>query len=91
MHNLMVTGGAGFIGSYLIDRLMEEDGKVSAYDNLVSGKIEWIEHHMSKENFRFQSRLGNSTIFKIASCPIEDFSNGPVCTQRCSSLIPGIS
>ena len=46
---------------------------------------------MSKENFRFQSRLGNSTILEIASCPIEDFSNSPVCTQRCSSLIPGIS
>ena len=53
MTNHFITGGAGFIGSYLIDRLMEEDGQVTAYDNLVSGKIEWIEHHMSKENFRF--------------------------------------
>ena len=48
-----VTGGAGFIGSHLVDRLMEEDNRVTVYDNLVSGKREWIKHHLSKENFSF--------------------------------------
>lgn len=51
--NYFITGGAGFIGSHLVDRLMEEGGKVAVYDNLVSGKKEWIEHHLSKKNFRF--------------------------------------
>ena len=48
-----VTGGAGFIGSHLVDRLMSEGNKVTVYDSLVSGRKEWIEHHMSKDNFRF--------------------------------------
>jgi len=48
-----VTGGAGFIGSHLVDRLMAEGGIVTVYDNLVSGRKEWIEHHLGKEGFRF--------------------------------------
>ena len=48
-----VTGGAGFIGSHLVDRLMEESNKVTVYDNLVSGRREWIAHHFDKKGFRF--------------------------------------
>ena len=48
-----VTGGAGFIGSHVVDRLMDEGGIVTVYDNLVSGKREWIEHHLGKEGFCF--------------------------------------
>jgi UDP-glucose 4-epimerase len=48
-----VTGGAGFIGSHLVDRLMDEGNVVTIYDNLVSGRKEWIKHHFGKENFRF--------------------------------------
>ncbi len=46
-----VTGGAGFIGSHLVDRLMEHN-KVTAYDNLTSGKKEFIEHHFGKDDFQ---------------------------------------
>ncbi len=49
----MVTGGAGFIGSHIVDRLMSEGHEVVVYDNLSSGKKEFVEHHMGKENFRF--------------------------------------
>jgi len=52
-NNYFVTGGAGFIGSHLVDQLMEEGGKVTVYDNLVSGKREWIEQHLGKSGFRF--------------------------------------
>ena len=48
-----VTGGAGFIGSHLVDRLMAEGNKVTVYDNLVSGNKGWIEHHLGQETFRF--------------------------------------
>jgi UDP-glucose 4-epimerase len=47
-----VTGGAGFIGSHLVDRLIKE-GDVTVYDNLSSGKIEFISHHFGKTNFDF--------------------------------------
>ena len=53
MTDYFVTGGARFIGSHLVDRLMEEGNKVTVYDNLVSGRREWIEHHFTKNNFRF--------------------------------------
>jgi len=48
-----VTGGAGFIGSHLVDRLMAEGKTVTVYDNLVSGKKKDIAHHLGKPNFRF--------------------------------------
>ncbi len=48
-----ITGGAGFIGSYLIDRLRQEGNTVTVYDNLSSGRKEWIEPHIGKEGFQF--------------------------------------
>ncbi|RLC70504.1 MAG: UDP-glucose 4-epimerase [Chloroflexi bacterium] len=51
--NHFVTGGAGFIGSRLVDRLMEEGNGVTVYDNLSSGRKEWIEHHLGRDGFRF--------------------------------------
>lgn len=53
MTQCFVTGGAGFIGSHLVDRLVTEDSRVTIYDNLVSGKKQWIEHHIGKKNFQF--------------------------------------
>jgi UDP-glucose 4-epimerase len=48
-----VTGGAGFIGSYLTDRLVKENKYVTIYDNLSSGKLGFIKHHLNEENFNF--------------------------------------
>ncbi|MFC1904350.1 NAD-dependent epimerase/dehydratase family protein [Chloroflexota bacterium] len=48
-----VTGGAGFIGCHLVDRLMDEGSIVTVYDNLASGRREWIEHHLEKQGFCF--------------------------------------
>ena len=50
---VLVTGGAGFIGSHLVDRLMADGKSVTVYDNLSSGRREWIEHHSPKRRFRF--------------------------------------
>ena len=48
-----ITGGAGFIGSHLVDRLVREGNIVTVYDNLVSGRKEDVKHHTGKEGFRF--------------------------------------
>ena len=44
----LVTGGAGFIGSHLIDRLVERGDDVIVLDNLSSGKEEFLAHHSSQ-------------------------------------------
>jgi UDP-glucose 4-epimerase len=48
-----VSGGAGFIGSHLVDRLLEHGHHVTVFDNLTSGKREYIESHLEKHHFNF--------------------------------------
>src|SRR3954463_6576800 len=49
----VVTGGAGFLGSHLSDRLLAEGHKVIAIDNLITGNLANIEHLSGNENYRF--------------------------------------
>ena len=53
MDKYFITGGAGFIGSHLVDRLMSEGNRVTVYDNLISGKKEDIDHHLGEADFQF--------------------------------------
>jgi UDP-glucose 4-epimerase len=53
MEHILVTGGAGFIGSHLVDRLVEKGYFVRVFDNLSSGSLKNIEKHIGKENFEF--------------------------------------
>jgi len=43
---ILVTGGAGFIGSHIVDRLVRDGYRVRVVDNLSSGRIENIKHHL---------------------------------------------
>jgi dTDP-glucose 4,6-dehydratase len=49
----VVTGGAGFLGSHLTDRLLAEGHRVIAIDNLVTGHLTNIEHLAGNQNYRF--------------------------------------
>lgn len=49
----IVTGGAGFIGSHLCERLLKEKNEVLCIDNLGSGSFDNITHLMSNKNFKF--------------------------------------
>ena len=46
MHMHLVTGGAGFIGSHLVDRLVSKGERVRVFDNLSSGRMDFIERHI---------------------------------------------
>jgi UDP-glucose 4-epimerase len=50
---ILVTGGAGFIGSNLVDVLVAANNHVTVVDNLSSGKLENVQHHIGKSNFNF--------------------------------------
>jgi dTDP-glucose 4,6-dehydratase len=50
---ILITGGAGFLGSHLCDRFLSEGHQVVAMDNLITGSTANIEHLAGDENFRF--------------------------------------
>jgi len=50
---ILITGGAGFLGSHLVDRMLVEGHNVVVFDNLLTGRIENIEHHFGNERFKF--------------------------------------
>lgn len=51
--NVLVTGGAGFIGSHLIDELMQKGHEVTALDNLSNGNMKNLEQWTNHPNFTF--------------------------------------
>src|SRR5205809_445606 len=52
MHQVFVTGAAGFIGSNLIDRLLADGVSVTGWDNLSTGQIRFLESAQRQPKFR---------------------------------------
>jgi dTDP-glucose 4,6-dehydratase len=93
---ILITGGAGFIGSHMTDRLMSEGHQVVAMDNLVTGSIANIEHHRSNPNFEFihhdvsnhihvQGRLDWVLNFASPASPI-DYLQLPIQTLKVGAM-----
>lgn len=61
--NVLITGGAGFIGSHLSERLVHSGYQVVAIDNLSTGRLENIEHILPLPNFHFvRESIDNSQV-----------------------------
>ena len=51
--NIVITGGSGFVGSYLCEKLINDGNKIIVIDNLLTGSTENINNLMDNENFSF--------------------------------------
>jgi nucleoside-diphosphate-sugar epimerase len=53
MEGVLIIGGAGFIGSHLVDALMVRGEEVCVFDNLSTGSLENIRHWLDSPDFTF--------------------------------------
>lgn len=65
--NVLVAGGAGFIGSHLCDALVKRGDMVVCVDNLLRGRVENIEHLLSNDRFIFV-QMDISKISELQEC-----------------------
>ncbi len=93
---ILITGGAGFLGSHLCDRFLAENYEVVALDNLITGTIDNIAHLAGNPNFRFIKHDVSNYIFVDGSIdavlhfaspasPI-DYLRHPIPTLKVGSL-----
>ena len=93
---VLITGGAGFIGSHLCDRLISEGLKVICLDNFITGNLKNIEHLLKNKNFRLmqhnvskyikvKERLDFVLHFASPASP-EDYLKFPIQTLKTGSL-----
>lgn len=94
--NVLITGGAGFIGSHLCQKLLKDRYRVICMDNLITGKKENIVHLLKDDNFKFiqhdvskyieiKEDLGYILHFASPASPI-DYQLYPIQTLKVGSL-----
>ncbi len=93
---ILITGGAGFIGSHLCDRLLTEGHEVVAMDNLSTGTVENIAHLSGRDRFHFIKHDVTNYIYvpgpldavlHLASLPSPvDYLNYPIQTLKVGAL-----
>ncbi|MBN1979455.1 MAG: SDR family oxidoreductase [Anaerolineae bacterium] len=93
---ILITGGAGFIGSHLCDRLLSAGHEVIAMDNLSTGSVDNIAHLAGHERFQFIKHDVTNYIFlegpvdavlHLASLPSPvDYLNFPIQTLKVGAL-----
>ena len=93
---ILVTGGAGFLGSHLCDRLLADGHQVIAMDNLRTGSVDNIAHLAGNDRFRFDKYDVTNYIFldghidavlHLASLPSPvDYLNMPIQTLKVGAL-----
>jgi len=92
----LVTGGAGFLGSHLCERLLDEGLEVVCMDNLITGSVENVEHLFGQDGFVFvkydvtnfidvPGRLDYILHFASPASPI-DYLKLPIQTLKVGSL-----
>jgi dTDP-glucose 4,6-dehydratase len=92
----LVTGGAGFLGSHLCDRLIREGHEVICVDNLITGDVNNVAHLFGNEAFRFikhdvteylyvEGRLDYLLHFASPASPV-DYQRLPIQTLKVGSL-----
>jgi len=69
---VLVTGGASFIGSHLVDALIERGARVRVVDDLSSGKLENIQQHLANGTVEFiQADLREPGVARMAMRDIQ--------------------
>lgn len=92
----VITGGAGFLGSHLSDRFLAQGHEVVAVDNLITGRLENIEHIRSNPRFSFirhdishpieiDGTVTNVLHFASPASPV-DYLRHPIPTLKVGSL-----
>jgi dTDP-glucose 4,6-dehydratase len=92
----LVTGGAGFLGSHLCDRLIREGHEVICIDNLITGDVSNVAHLLGTDGFRFikydvteylyvQGRVDYILHFASPASPV-DYQRLPIQTLKVGSL-----
>ncbi|MCL6630677.1 MAG: SDR family oxidoreductase [Armatimonadetes bacterium] len=96
MERVLVTGGAGFLGSHLCDLLLEKGYAVTAMDNLITGSTSNIVHNLGNRNFSFvyydvtdylylKDKVDIVFHFASPASPV-DYMNFPIQTLKVGSL-----